>query len=452
MKLLDFKRGKSVKLFAIRILLTFINTLQSRKFQVPTKLQTYNFINSGIFCIGSEFDSNYAYAEWELADSLWRLGEYRSAVEIRKNCLENVYHSMGVFETEYAPPILSVSWTSAFGHLGSLGLFDKAQKLGIVSDEKRTVLVKNENTHRYLKWVFGNSFVLAPSKYGYSALEHPSQWHISERLQMIRSRTGFICLFDLHERVFRGIGMSEQLPKVDSEYSEWARNHLTRLGLPKDSWFVALHLRDVFGKFDARRVTPKNFSAAIDEIIRLGGWVIQFGSNSSQQISPRKGLIRIEARSTNNLDLHLYLLSESKFVLTTNSGPSVVAWSLGTPVLQTNTTSIARNILSASKNSIFLPKHYSDTSGRELSFREIAQGRLGYSESTTDELRRLGVQISENSSSEILEATKDILELIDAQKSLAQAMDPLNKIRTETSAVGFGNVAPSFLHLNPHWL
>jgi putative glycosyltransferase (TIGR04372 family) len=152
------------------------------------------------------------------------------------------------------------------------------------------------------------------------------------------------------------------------------------------------------------------------------------------------------------MDLHLYVISHSKFLLTTNSGPSVIAWSLGTPVLQTNTTSIARNILRSSKESLFLPKHYRGENGRELTFGEIAQGRLGYAESTVSELARLGIQVLENSSIEIYEATKDILRLLDRSESSNNLMEQLNQIREETSAIGFGNVAPSFLQSKPSWL
>lgn len=436
---------------SLRIFLTFINSLQSKKFDFVSNLQMYDFSNSGIFYKASKVDFGRTYLEWELADRLWRVGEYRKSVEIRKHCLEFLYESEGISDSDYVPPLLSVSWTSAFGHIGSLGIFSTAQRLGIVSTEKRIVLVRNQNSLDNITRVFKDSFVLTPSRYGHSALEHPSQWHISERLQMIKSEAGFICLYDLYDRVFKELDETTVLPQVDIEYSEWARSWLTQLGLPRGSWFASLHIRDNFGEFDARSASSDKFSDAVDEVIRLGGWVIQFGTNSTQWIQPRKGLIRLDATVGKHHDLHLYLLSHSKFLLTTNSGPSVIAWSLGTPVLQTNTTSIARNLLRASRNSLFLPKRYTDGRGRELAFREIAQGRLGYSESSTKELAKIGIQISENTSTEILEATRDIMQLIEGQESPNKLMERLNIIRSETSAVGFGEVAPSFLLKNSDW-
>ena len=442
----------SLKTRVLRIFFTLINSLQSRSYQPASNFQLYNFINSGVFYKFSEIDFGRLYNEWEHADHLWRIGDYRKAVEIRRYCLENIYESEGLSNSDHVPPVMSVSWTSAFGHIGSLGVYSAAQHLGIVSDQKRTVLVQLEKSMNNIQRIFKNSFALTPSKYGSSALEHPSQWHISERLQMVKSTAGFICLYDLHDQVFSHASHSTVLPQVDEGYIKWASERLLKAGLPRDSWFVSLHLRDIYGKFDARSVNLNNFNDSVDEIIRLGGWVVQFGSNISQRLQPRKGLILLENESQDQLDLHLYLLSHCRFLLTTNSGPSVIAWSLGTPVLQTNTTSIARNIMRASKNSLFLPKHYIGANGRELTFRDVARGRLGYSEGTTEELKKSGIQILENTSMEILEATRDILGYLDRKDFTAEFMEGLNLVRLETSAVGFGDIAPSFIRGNFRWV
>lgn len=432
--------------------LTFINSLQSRGYQPASTLQLNDFINSGFFYKSSEIDFGDIYRAWEFADHLWRVGEYRKAVEIRKNCLEDIYESEGVSDSEYAPPAMSVSWTSAFGHIGSLGVYSAAQRLGIISDQKKIVLVRNIHAFENIERIFKDTFYLVPSRYGSSSLEHPSQWHVSERLQVIKSKAGFICLYDLHDQVFSAANYSNILPKLDGEYLEFANQQLHNAGLPRDSWFATLHVRDIYGDFDTRSVNSQNFSDAVDEIIRAGGWVVQFGSNASQKLQPRKGLINLEDFIENHLYLHLYLLSQSRFLLTTNSGPSVIAWSFGTPVVQTNTTSIARNMMRASRNSLFLPKHYFNTNGRELTFREIAQGRLGYSENTTKELDKRGVRVLENSSEEILDATRDILGFLERGEFNSEFMEKLNLVRVETSAVGFGDVAPSFISKNPSWV
>ena len=392
------------------------------------------------------------YRKWEAADLLWRTGDYQKSTDLRKRCLEDVYLSEEILDLNYAPPLMSVSWTSAFGHLGSLGVFSAAQKLGIVSSQKRVVLLNATTAKKNTERIFSDSFAKSPSKNGHTALENPSQWHISERLQMIRSKTGFVCLYELHDQVFGNPDHRTALPEISLDYAEWARSRLEGIGLPRDAWFVSLHIRDIFGKNDVRSVDANSFDAAIEEVIRSGGFVIQFGVNSSQRLSSRRGLINLEEAVPDHLDFHIYLIAHARFLLTTNSGPSVIAWSLGTPVLQTNTTSIARNILRASANSIFLPKHYYDRRGRELGFREIARSRLGYSELNLKDLHRLGFGVSDNTSDEILEATRELLSPVSSEKTSNTLIEKLNDIRLDTSAVGYGNVATSFLVNNSRWL
>lgn len=442
----------SSKQKAIRLILFFSNSVQSKKFQVATYQQVYDFANSGFFYKAAENDFGRIYKDWECADRLWRIGEYRKSVELRKNSLALLYSREKITDLLFAPSVMSVAWTSAFGHIGSLGVFSAAQKLGIVSSQKRVALVQNQNTLRNLKKIFSDVFILTPSEYGHTALENPSQWHISERLQMVKAEGEFICLYELHDRVFKDSRYDSNLPQLSGDYIEWARTQLEKVGLPKDCWFVSLHVRDNFGSSDTRSVNASNFNNAVDEIISRGGWVIQFGANSTQSLLPRHGLINLNQVHKSHTDLHFYVISRSKFLLTTNSGPSVIAWSLGTPVLQTNTTSIARNMLRATKGSLFLPKHYRDSNNRELTYGEIAQGRLGYSESTIKELNTLGFQILENTPIEIYEATKDLLSFLDGKDISNDLMETFNTVRDQTAAVGFGNVAPSFLQLNSRWV
>lgn len=449
-----FLNGVTVglKTTVLRFLLTLKNSIGARRYVPYTNQQVYDFANTGVFNTNSRINYGLIYHQWEEADNYWRIGEYQKSVSLREMCLSDLYNSQDISEDDYFPPILSTSWTSAFGHVGSLGVFRAAQKLGYIPETRRVALVKDPNSLKNLNRIFAKDFVLSPLLNGHASLEHPSQWHISERLQSVKSNNGFICLYKLHELVFSDHNHKVALPSVDADYIASSKFQLEKVGLPEDAWFVAFHVRDNFGKFDARSASVSSFDLAIDEIIRLGGWVIQFGINSRQGVTPRKGLINLEEVVQNHLDFHLYLLSQCKFLLTTNSGPSVIAWSLGTPVLQTNTTSIARNILRASSNSLFLPKHYQDSKGRKLSYREISSGNLGYSESSTKELDALGVRIIENSPREILDATKEILGKIDGYLRPNEFKPALERIRLESSCVGFGEVAISFMESNPEWI
>ena len=139
------------------------------------------------------------------------------------------------------------------------------------------------------------------------------------------------------------------------------------------------------------------------------------------------------------------------FLLTTNSGPAVVAWSLGTPVLQTNTLAIARNILTASPGSIYLPKKYVSNGSRLNSFSEILGSLEGFAESTLKEKFNQGYQIIENSAYEIQQATLDMFRFLETGQHDQTLVPQVNDIRREHRAIGYGQIAPSFLSENANW-
>lgn len=440
------------KSILLKLLITLLNSVQSRSFIAASNQQVYDIRNSGFLYKKSLVDFGRAYDEWALSDKEWRAGEYAKSTKRRKSVLELIYYMQEVRSENYSPPVMSAAWASAFGHIGSLGIYRMAQKLGIVSDSTKTVLLQNKQFLQPLRVSMRSDFHLVPFKYGYSSLDHPSQWHLAERLQMVKVQGDFICLYELHHRVFSHPEFESFTVQIDTQYSEWARQELTRIGLPPDAWFVALHIRDNFHKFDSRMATASNFEAAIDEIIGRHGWVIQFGLNTSRRVKPRKGFINLNENTEHHLKLHHYLLSKCKFLLTTNSGPAVVAWSFGTPVLQANTTSIGRNILKASKNSLYLPKHYYDQKGNQLSFSRIISGTLGYSETSTKELAKLGISIRENSAREILDATRDMFMALENRASNLSLDKTLNEIRKNANAVGYGDISPSFLAEHGSWV
>jgi hypothetical protein len=58
--------------------------------------------------------------------------------------------------------------------------------------------------------------------------------------------------------------------------------------------------------------------------------------------------------------------------------PSGLAWAFGTPVVQTNSVAIGRNILTASKGTIALPKLWK-RNGQLMSYAQIVNSPEGHS-------------------------------------------------------------------------
>jgi putative glycosyltransferase (TIGR04372 family) len=145
--------------------------------------------------------------------------------------------------------------------------------------------------------------------------------------------------------------------------------------------------------------------------------------------------------------LHYYLLGHARFILVTISGPMELAKSLGTPVLGTNTTSIARNMQSAPPGTMYIPKKWV-RKNRNVSFAELLGGREGYSETDLKEKADAGYQLIENTPEEIRAAVVDMFLDTDPQLELAGVA---HSLREKYGAIAKGKIAPSYLNVNQDW-
>jgi putative glycosyltransferase (TIGR04372 family) len=195
----------------------------------------------------------------------------------------------------------------------------------------------------------------------------------------------------------------------------------------------------------------ENYFESILEVTKRDGWVIRFGTGEMKPLSISRNVIDLNTDCHEFRILHLYLLARCRFLITTNSGPATVAWALGTPVLQTNTIAVGRNLLSASPGSLFLPKKYFTDKGCPYSFSQLLESREAYSETDLREKYKQGVIVEENSAGEILMATRDIFRFLEHDKYELSSNKLLNEIRREYGAVGYGLIAPSFLSTNEDW-
>ena len=450
--LLSRLKGKLGEIW-FRALITLLNwKLGSRpRWATNEQIKTIRF--SEVLGITSTIDIDRIYRKWRNADRIWDQGRYFDSVNMKREVLQYLYSVQDTGGEKQVAPFMSFGWGHAIGHIGSLGTFTLGQKLGIIPPIRRYLPVKDESS-RYLIGNFLRQEVsLVNSRLGYLTLENPSQWHLSERLQMINTGTEFISLYEMHELVFRDTRVTDGKVSLSLEasYVEFAERQLRTLGLPSGAWFVGMHVREKPNPLDPRLAKVETFYAAVTEIVSRGGWVIRFGADKMNPLPFRENVIDLNTDSEQYKKLHLYIIAKSLFLLTTNSGPSVLAWTLGTPVLQTNTLSIARNILSSSKGSLFLPKKYRVSSDKPCSFSQIISSNEGYAETSLKEKHSLGYQLLDNSEEEILRATIDMFDYLKFGEHNIHLQKQVNEIRKSHGAVGYGTIAPSFLSQNEGW-
>ena len=437
-------------------LVALINSIFSNRLRPAPEKQISTLLHSGIFNGDAGLDIEYVYKEWEKSEKHWNKGEYFKSNDLKRNCLEYVYSSQTVDEQMQIlppPPFMSIGWSIAIGHIGSLGAFVLGQKLGVVPGAKRCMPVRDERSSRMIRTFLDEDVTVVPARLGWSIFENPSQWHLSERLQMIRTHENFVSLYELHESVFSHSDVTNPNIRlsINSDYADASRNLLESLGLPRDSWFVGFHVREKPNSLDPRNAKIENFYPSLNEVVNKGGWVIRFGTDKMHPLPIEKNTIDLNEDKSEHRKLHLYIIAMAAFLLTTNSGPAVVAWSLGTPVLQTNTLAIARNILTASPGSIYLPKKYVSNGSRLNSFSEILGSLEGFAESNLKEKFNQGYQIIENSAYEIQQATLDMFRFLETGQHDQTLGPQVNDIRREHRAIGYGQIAPSFLSENANW-
>ncbi len=421
---------------------------KSKTNSIPPSPYASHVKGTGIFGI-PEFDT-YRYASaWKGAEIEWNLGNYRKSVRLRSEILTEIYAVQKIESDQYYPPILSKEFGEAFGHVGIMAAHLEASKVGIIPKGRRLIPVSQDKRARGITKSILLEYEGMPMEFCGEVFDSPPLWHVSERLQMIRSSNGFIDLYQMLEKLYsqRIVNKSQPILSLDSNYEERARAKLKEKGLPLGAWFVSLHVRNG-DFFNSRRNQPLDtFVPAIKFILSNGGYVIRVGDSSMENLPELHGLIDVRSSSVDYW-LHSYVLANGLFHIGTTSGPDWIPSLFGVPTLITNTTSIGRNMHSLSENSRFIPKHIV-SNGKKWSLQQILEHREAYSEiEIVDENHPY--KLESNSEIEILNATKEML--FDVNYPNKSKLDPyieiIKGIRNATSAVGQGKISPVFIHMN----
>lgn len=389
---------------------------------------------------------------WESSDRLWQLGYYSKAVSLRKNLLADTVALQFGSGPYLGPRVLSAGWVSNIGHLGWLAMYAGALDASLLPVGKRTLTVGPRVGNSEVLQSISHNFEVVELTAASAPIEHPALWPLTERLSMVFDGSQHIDTYELWERYWRSDPTKRSNPiKVSDEYSMSARAELARLGLPEDAKFVTLHIRSADDPFDPRLAPIATFIPSVKYLLGLGLHVVHFGSTRMPDLVEQDTYVNLTGLNDHLRSLELYLLNESQFLLTTVSGPSGIAWMLDTPVLQTNTSSIGRNICASGHKSIFLPKHHS-YSGSKLTLSQILDSQQGYWEPSSLKEIPEHARPTPNTGTEILAAVSEMLDLIESENiSRSSVSMAVNEIRKAHGAVSFGKISESFLESHGKW-
>lgn len=196
---------------------------------------------------------------------------------------------------------------------------------------------------------------------------------------------------------------------------------LQALGVPKDAWFVSLHVREDGFYNQQGRGAPRNadidtYLLAIDTIAARGGWVIRTGDPSMKPLPATERAIDYALCDKRSDWMDVFLWAECRLFLGTTSGPIHIPPTFGVPAVMTNSVPMSHAFwLVCGKHSLFIPKlAWSVEQQRYLTFAEHLQPPVDGA-TYTHQLDPGGITMVDNTPEEIKDAVVEMLDLLDGK-------------------------------------
>jgi putative glycosyltransferase (TIGR04372 family) len=279
---------------------------------------------------------NFSLRNWEFKDNLDTYARMREAWLSNSN--------LDIFNCEFLWPGL---YHGAFGNHNQIFSLVKAKKLGL----RRRNLVgfyksKNLFTNKALLSYFEPDINLIqvdqfPSNVVFKDLQIPSTF-IIQMDKFAPYQTFGANTVNLNEKN-KGLHLAYELTE---EHNSIGREFLANYGFneSKGDWFVTLHLREPTFRLETKTNTTENFrnvnlesyQLAIQEIIKMGGWVIRVGDKKMTPMFPQKHFIDYATLDVKSEVLDVFFGAKCAFAVTTSSGYRAVPTIFDRPQLQTN--------------------------------------------------------------------------------------------------------------------
>jgi len=170
-------------------------------------------------------------------------------------------------------------------------------------------------------------------------------------------------------------------PKLSEDKQRSAEQLRIQMGIPLADWFVCLHVRESgyhLDPFKNRNGTILDYIEGIKTITAAGGWVVRLGDPSMTQLAPMERVIDYPHTHFKSELMDVYLISQCRFFVAANSGPTDVATLFWKPMIRLN---FSEWILAfpLQDTDLGITKHiFSRAHNRFLSLKEILDAPFGY--------------------------------------------------------------------------
>lgn len=356
------------------------------------------------------------------------------------------------FDPNLPVRILGYEWVTQIGHLGMIDTYLKMQRLGwrpkanVVVFAPRTKVVNPA----FLK-LYRNHVVIVSDDNLVNAL-FPYQRHIGDTFNGFINSNGTgedWCEAGARAHIAwdeegRGplIGAS---PHIVANGFRWLEAH----GYPKEgSWFVALHARsggfyrEGFGSSQGHRnASVASYIPAIKAITRRGGWVVRMGDSAMVPLPPLPCVIDYAHSRMRQDWLDVFFWSQARFFLGTTSGPTNAVMALNTPALLVNCLSNYAQLWN-NRTLFTLKPFWSRAERRYIPVSRFTREPMRGMIFNIEVLARQGIFPLNNSSDDILAATKEMLQHLDAG-TLPKQQDAAVLAGSDCNPAIWGNAHPS---------
>jgi len=225
-------------------------------------------------------------------------------------------------------------------------------------------------------------------------------------------------LRDIYDAKMRADGRTEML--YQGLRKKW--------GLGPNDWFVCLHMRDAdtrgekLGSGESiRSAAVDNYMETIRHITEMGGWVVRMGGRKVPSLPEMPRLIDYARSDDQVMEMDIHLVRRARIFIGTTSGFAYVASSFGIPTAMVNALSSVG--LLWSKDTRFALKRVHTREGRMLSLSDVTSEKWRWTFPTYETAASAGLTVSESSADEILETTKEVLDLTSGQPRKIDSID-----------------------------
>jgi len=167
-------------------------------------------------------------------------------------------------------------------------------------------------------------------------------------------------------------------PRLNDTDLRKAEQLRTQMGIPISDWFVCLHVREGgyhndFSSQETRNASIQSYAEGINAINAAGGWVVRIGDSTMTPLPKTDRVIDYPHTKFKSALMDIYLISQCRFYVGTNSGPADVAALFKKPSILVNASDWG-NCFSVRMGDLFIPKHvFSRLLNRYLSIEEMLE-------------------------------------------------------------------------------